>query len=167
MNGVVGGFEKLGFEEFVNIWSCTSREYLQNFGLENVDFQSNFLDGIKMYHSPLPVMEITPPVSFRTQDELRTGNVNRYRFHMDNHPFPNKESLVDFLVSQLLENKEIFIYSINCISKYNFMHYSPTKEWVLRAKILDWSTILNRTDFSFLKIKKDFTPRKNIPTFTM
>ena len=44
--------------------------------------------------------------------------------------------------------------------------YNQRVCYILRHKIIDWSTIVNRTDFSFLNNKKSFAPVKDISKFT-
>ena len=160
--------QEFTLSDLSNIWVDTVKGYLQNIGLESVEPQNGFLDGIRMYHVQMPVFGIVPPVSYRTPEEIRTGNVTHHTFSLDSLPFDNKQHLVDYLISQLVQGFEVFLFSVEKSPLiYDPINFLPTRKLMVRLKVVDWATRLNRTDFSFLKVKKNFTPTKNIPKFTM
>jgi hypothetical protein len=151
-----------------DVWEHTVRSYIQNIGLDNLGSLTGVLDGIKMFTTRQSNFVIQPPVSFRTHEELGNPSlVGQYTHSVDNLEFNTKQEIVDFLVGNLIQDREIFLYTLSKISYVNTQYYNMTEKWLLRCKVIDWSTVLNRTNFSFLNFKKDFTPKKNIPTFTM
>lgn len=150
------------------VWEHTIRSYIQNIGLTNLSVFSGALDGIKMFTVEQPNFIIQPPISFRTHEELGNPSmVNQYTNTVDDLEFNTKQEVVDFLVGNLIQDREIFLYTLSKISYVNPHHYNTTEKWLLRCKVIDWSTVLNRTNFGFLNFTKDFTPKKNIPTFRM
>jgi len=160
--------QEITVSDLTNIWSDTVRGYLQNIGLDSIEPQNGFLDGIRMYHTRMPVFGIAPPVSYRTPEEIRTGIYPQYTFSLDPQAFDTKQHLIDYLIANLVQGREIFLYSVEKSPLvYHPMDFQPTRRWIARLKVIDWATKLNRTDFSFLKVKKDFTPTKIIPKFTM
>ena len=160
--------QELTYSDLSDIWANTVKGYLQNIGLEGIEPQNGFMDGIRMYHTPMPVFLLTPPVSYRTPEEIRTGSFPQYPFHLDPMAFNNKQHLVDYLISNLVQGFEVILYSVQkSPTIYDPVEFQPTRKLMVRLKVIDWATKLNRTDFSFLKVKKNFTPTKNIPKFTM
>ena len=157
---------ELKISDLSDIWIHTMKSYLQNMGIENLEPQHNFLDGIRMYHTNMPMFAIIPPVSYRTLEEIRTGICPQYTFDLDTIPFNNHQHLVDYLTANLIQGYEIFLYSVmKAPIYYNPIDFDGKRRLIVRLKVIDWATKLNRTDFSFLKIKKDFTPTKKIPKF--
>lgn len=169
--------ELKGFGDMINpneingIWEYTARSYIQNLGLTNLNLTRDefdfFLSGIKMYTTEMPSFIIQPPTSFMTREELMGGDITTYSFTCDIKNFTSEQNLINFLVSQLLENKEIFIHSMHPYLVVDPTNFYDKKIWMLKFKTVDWSVILNRTDFSAIKFKKDFTPTKKIPKFDM
>lgn len=154
--------------DFMDIWAQTVSGYLQNIGLAGIEPQPGYLDGVRMYTTQMPVFRIAPPVSYRTPEEIRTGNYPQYTFSLDPMGFDTKQGVIDYLISELIQGKEIFLFSLDKSPLiYNNIDFRPIRKWVVRLKVVDWAEKLNRTDFSFLKVKKNFTPTKNIPTFKM
>lgn len=160
--------EELTLSDFSDIWSQTVVGFLQNIGLGSIEPQPGYMDGIRMYTTQLPVFAIAPPVSYRTPEEIRTGVYPQYNFSVDEVFFDDKQLLIDYLISELVQGKEIFLYSLFKSELIISVHdFRPIRRWALRLKVVDWGHLLNRTDFSFLKVNKNFTPTKNIPKFTM
>lgn len=160
--------QDIQLSDLTDIWANTSRGYLQNIGLEGIDFQNGFLDGIRMYHVSTPIFVTSAPVSYRTQEEIATGNHSQYTFSLDHKAFESKQHLVDYLISNLVQGREIFLYSVGkSMTVYDPTSFLPIRRYDVRLKVVDWGERLGRTDFSFLKVKNNFTPPKNIPKFTM
>lgn len=154
--------------DFTDIWSQTVSGYLQNIGLGSIEPQPGYLDGVRMYTTPVPVFGISAPVSYRTPEEIRTGNHPQFVFSCDPMAFDTKQGVIDYLISELIQGKDIFLYSLDRSPLvYEARDFRATRKWIVRLKVVDWAQKLNRTDFSFLKVKKNFTPTKNIPKFTM
>lgn len=162
------GLQEITSSDLSDIWSDTVKGYLQNIGLDSIEPQNGFLDGIRMYHTNTPVFSIAPPVSYRTPEEIRTGIHPQYNFSLEPIVFDSKQHIVDYLVAHLVQGQEIFLYSVEKSALiYEPNTLRPIRKWIVRVSVIDWARKLNRTDFSFLKVKKNFTPTKNIPKFTM
>lgn len=167
-NSFESDFSEITIDDLRDIWSSTTRGYLQNFGMTNVEPYDGWLDGIRMYHSEMPAFGIVPPVSYRTPEELSNGRVPMYTFSTDYKAFDTKQDLIDYLVGQLIQDYEIFIHSIDKGPlMYDPTNFNPIRKWLIRLKVVNWGEKLGRTNFNFPRFKKDFTPSKILPKFEM
>lgn len=127
--------------DVIDIFKETTQRYLEHVGLSNVEPHYGFLDSIKLYTSQLPVFLL-----------------DEHAYRVDDKGFINKEQVINYLVENLVQNREIVLYQILLspliCSPINF---EPYRSWLLRCKIIA----------STEKIKKDFLPIKNIPLFNM
>lgn len=158
----------LNKEDLIDVWWNSRRLYLQNIGLQALESCHECSDGIRLHHPPTPAFQVPIPISYRTRDELQNGLIPMYVFQTENKSFESKQHLIDYIVSQLVIGKEVFLFSVDKSPLiFNPVDFSASRKLMVRMKVVDWGLYLNRTDFSFLKVKKNFTPTKNIPKFTM
>jgi hypothetical protein len=155
--------EKIG--SISEIWHSIARLYVQNLGLENGN-----LDGIKLFCTEYPTFQTSMPISYRTHNELSgDGLLNHYVFATDIKAFNTKEEMIDYIVGELIQDREFVIFSITlgALMEYDPFNFIPQRRLILRYKSIDWGVQTGRTNFNSIRIKKDFTPDKKIPTFKM
>ena len=158
-------------ENLIEIWNGTLSKYLQSLDMEYMKDSllktpmTNY--GFKMFCADNPIIHLPPPISYMSIDELSDVNPPEYRFLVEDVRFYSLDQITTYLSGHLILNKEIFIYNATYYKIMSQSTYEYETVYNIRLKVIDWQEIRGRTQISNEKNKKNFTPIKNIPRFSI